>query len=490
MEETVHRSVYFGFYKLKEPPFSITPDPDFLFFSQSHQNVIEKILYGIHIRAGFILLSGEVGTGKTTICRSIIDTLNAEGEIVYIINPSLSSEALISNVLDDLGIAHSRQASKKDLIDRLNQFLLNRDRHRPIVMIIDDAQTMPVETLEDLRLLSNLETDKEKLIQMLLVGQPEIEDLLSLPEMRQLKQRIIVHCRLEHLKPHEVEGYINRRLFIAGSNGQIQFTSEAKRRIFRGSRGIPRMINKICDFALTAGYLSGEFIIRKKHVNSALRELGDLDFKKNGRGNRVCRRTARDVRGLLLAFALSIGVILVFFHLCLPTQMDTNPQASLSSAEDTSHRNTWVPAYYPFIIQLGTFKTFEQVVRAVSNYTKNGLEIRWNPVDLGKKGRRYRIFTGYFESKTEALAAQKEQRFENSLILFNPWTILVGQSADVKILSSLSSLLYENQYDSYVVKAADHINWLLTGAFATRPDAEKMANELRRFCPSAQVVPR
>jgi general secretion pathway protein A len=481
MEASVHPSVYFGFYQFKEPPFSITPDPDFL---------IAKILYGIQIRAGFILLSGEVGTGKTTICRSIIDTLSAAGEIVYIINPSLSSEALFSNVLDDLGISHSRQASKKDLIDQLIQFLLNRDRLRPVVIIIDDVQTMPLETLEDLRLLSNLETDKEKLIQMLLVGQPEIEDRLSLPEMRQLKQRIIVHCRLEHLKLNEVDGYIHRRLFIAGSNGQIQFTPGAKRQIFKSSRGIPRMINKICDYALTASYLEGEFIIRKKHVNSALKELGHLDLKKNYRAMGFFHGTGRSARGFLAASALSLGIFLALFHFFWPMEIHTNPQASLSSTSDPHHQDTWVPAYYPFIIQLGTFKTLDQVVRAIASYTKNGLEIHWNPVDLEKKGRRFRIFTGYFESKAEALAFQKEQGLDNSLILFNPWTILVAKAADVKILSSISALLYANQYDSYLVKAADDINWLLTGAFATRRDAEKMANELRRFCPSAQVVPR
>jgi general secretion pathway protein A len=490
MEDTIRPNVYFDFYKLSEAPFSITPDPDFLFPSQTHQNVIEKILYGIRIRAGFILLSGEVGTGKTTICRSIMDRLHAESEIVYIINPSLTSEALISNVLDDLGIAYSREATKKDLINRLNQFLLNRDRHKPVVIIIDDAQSMPVETLEDLRLLSNLETDKEKLLQMLLVGQPEIETLLSLPAMRQLKQRIIVHCRLQQLKLHEVDGYIHRRLFVAGSNGQILFTPKAKRLIFKISRGIPRIINKICDYGLTAGYLNGEFIINKKHVDCAIRELGELDFKKNRIGSSAFRWTGRNARGLLLACALSLAAILTLFHFGLPIQTNANPQASLSSLEDRPNPMTWIPAYHPFIIQLGTFKTFEHVVRAVATYTEKDMEIRWNPVDLEKKERQYRIYTGYFESKAEALEAQKKQQLENSLILFNPWTILVDQSADVKILSSIRSLLYENQYDSYVVKAADDINWLLTGAFATKQAAEKTANELRRFCPSAQVVPR
>jgi general secretion pathway protein A len=313
MDVTDQSWVYFNFYKLKEPPFSITPDPEFLFSSQTHQNVIEKILYGIKIRAGFILLSGEVGTGKTTICRSIIDTLNTDGEIVYIINPSLSGKALISNILDDLGMQHPPEASKKDLINQLNNYLLNRDRHKPVVIIIDDAQTMPVETLEDLRLLSNLETDKEKMLQMLIVGQPEIEDLLSGAEMRQLKQRIFVNCRLEHLNPHEVEGYINRRLFIAGSNGQIQFSQGAKRKIVKASRGIPRLINKICDYALTASYVAEEFIIRKKHVKKALKELGDLDFKNKIFFRGVFGQTIIRTISLLFAVTMSVTVILAVF---------------------------------------------------------------------------------------------------------------------------------------------------------------------------------
>ncbi|MCP4298357.1 MAG: AAA family ATPase, partial [Proteobacteria bacterium] len=152
-EEASKSRVYIDFYKLKEPPFSITPDPEFLFLSQTHQSVMERVLYSIDSKMGFILLSGEVGTGKTTICRSIIDTLNPIAEIVYIINPSLSGRALIASILDDLSIAYAADSSKKDLIDQLNNFLLNRDCHKPVVIIIDDAQTMSLEVLEDLRLL-------------------------------------------------------------------------------------------------------------------------------------------------------------------------------------------------------------------------------------------------------------------------------------------------------------------------------------------------
>jgi general secretion pathway protein A len=280
-EEASKSRVYLDFYKLKEPPFSITPDPEFLFLSQTHQSVMERVLYSIDSKMGFILLSGEVGTGKTTICRSIIDTLNPIAEIVYIINPSLSGRALIASILDDLSIAYAADSSKKDLIDQLNNFLLYRDCNKPVVIIIDDAQTMSLDVLEDLRLLSNLETDKEKMLQMVIVGQPELEDHLSRPEMRQLRQRIFVTCRLEHLKPREVENYIDRRLFIAGSSGQVQFSRGAKRLIARKSKGFPRVINKICDYALTAGYVDDEFVIRREHVKRALVELGDWGFRCN-----------------------------------------------------------------------------------------------------------------------------------------------------------------------------------------------------------------
>ena len=317
LDDTGKSKVYIDFFKLKEPPFSITPDPEFLFLSQTHHNAIEKVLYSIDTRMGFILLSGEVGTGKTTICRSIIDTLDARAEIVYIINPSLSGRALIASILDDLGIQYAADASKKDLVDQLNNFLLYRDSDAPVVIIIDDAQTMTSEALEGLRLLSNLETDKEKMLQMLIVGQPELEDRLSRPEMRQLKQRIFVNCRLETLKSYEVDSYIGCRLFMAGSRGDIQFTRGAKQAIAKKSKGIPRMINKICDYALTAGYVAEDFVIRKKHVKRALNEMGDMEFKKKFFLGRAFNQTRIGARKLLLASALGLAVVLavsMFLH--------------------------------------------------------------------------------------------------------------------------------------------------------------------------------
>ena len=537
-EEASKSRVYIDFYKLKEPPFSITPDPEFLFLSQTHQSVMERVLYSIDSKMGFILLSGEVGTGKTTICRSIIDTLNSIAEIVYIINPSLSGRALIASILDDLSIAYAADSSKKDPIDQLNNFLLYRDCNKPVVIIIDDAQTMSLDVLEDLRLLSNLETDKEKMLQMVIVGQPELEDHLSQPEMRQLRQRIFVTCRLEHLKPREVENYVDRRLFIAGSSGQVQFSPKAKRLIAKRSKGFPRVINKICDYALTAGYVDDEFVIRREHVKRALVELGDWGIKIRF-FRKLEHQTLAWTRRVLLAATVSIAVSFSVFLFWQSAQFKSfqNYVAALflvgqnSSADDSSrplyaqegtggegynetHQSSqslshekkhadalnqkqkyvdgvnWTPSYHPFVIQLGSVKTFEQVTRAVSSYALKGLDIHWDWVDSKEKGRWYRIFAGHFESKAEALKAKREHRLRNSLVRFNPWTVLVGQYTDSKILTAIQSLLLENQFDSLIVESAEEVDWLLTGAYATRKGAEKIVKELQKLNCSAQVVPR
>ena len=545
-QEAGKSRVYIDFYKLKEPPFSITPDPEFLFLSQTHQSVIERVLYSIDSKMGFILLSGEVGTGKTTICRSIIDTLNTVAEIVYIINPSLSGRALIASILDDLRISYAADASKKDLIDQLNNYLLYRDCNKPVVIIIDDAQTMSLEVLEDLRLLSNLETDKEKMLQMVIVGQPELEDHLSRPEMRQLRQRIFVNCRLEHLKPREVDNYIDRRLFVAGSSGQVQFSRGAKRVIAKKSKGIPRVINKICDYALTAGYVADDFVIRKKHVTRALTELGDWGIKQKF-FRKTDLRTQTWPRRWLLATTVSLSVSLLVFMFWQSKQFKSlwryvaSPilAGQPSSVEDSGHfpgaqatigglghnQNNqsgkslspvipavnkdqnklakvpnekqkyassvnWTPSYRPFVIQLGSVKTFEQVTRAVAGYALKGLDIHWDWVDSQEKGRWYRIFAGHFESKAAALKAKREHHLINSLVRFNPWTVLVGQYSDGNILAAMRSLLLENQYDSLIVESAEEIKWLLTGAYATRHGAEKVVKELQKLNCPAQVVPR
>jgi general secretion pathway protein A len=298
-EENRGERVYLDFYNLKGVPFAITPDPEFLFLSETHRNVIEKLQYAIGARMGFMLLTGEVGTGKTTLCRALLDHMQNGPQTVYVINPALSGHELLANILDDLGIAYSLQASKKELIDRLNRFLLANEAAGPVVIIVDDAQTMPVTTLEDLRLLSNLETDKTKLLQMLLVGQPELLDLLDRPEIRQLKQRVAVHCRLDFLSHAEVGGYIERRLFVAGNQGQIRFSPKVVKKVYRRSGGVPRLINKISDLALTAAYATNCHTVQGIHFKAACSEL----IEASGRWTRF--RSAW--RRLRVAFIVAVA---------------------------------------------------------------------------------------------------------------------------------------------------------------------------------------
>ena len=281
--------VYLEHYQLSEAPFAITPDPEFLFSASCHQQVLDKIGYAIDGRMGFVLLTGEVGTGKTTLCRALLDRLSLDAETVYVINPSLSGHELLASILEDLGTPPPTQATKKALIDQLNQRLLADSTNRPFVVIIDDAQTMTPETLEDLRLLSNLESDKRKLIQVVLSGQPELLDMLANDRLRQLKQRIAVHCRLNPLTVQETGAYISRRLSVAGNTGQVCFSHAGTQLIHKRSGGIPRLINKICDFTLTAGYVSDAPVLGPAHVNRALAELPDPDIRGARNGGPILR---------------------------------------------------------------------------------------------------------------------------------------------------------------------------------------------------------
>jgi general secretion pathway protein A len=297
--------VYLDFYNLKGTPFAITPDPEFLFLSETHRNVIEKLQYAIETRMGFMLLTGEVGTGKTTLCRTLLDQMQDGPQTVYVINPALSGHELLANILDDLDIAYPAQASKKELIDRLNRFLLTNEASGPVVIIVDDAQTMPLATLEDLRLLSNLETDKTKLLQMLLVGQPELLQLLDRPEIRQLKQRVAIHCRLDFLSRVEVGGYIERRLFVAGNQGQIRFTPKVVKQIHKRSGGVPRIINKISDLALTAAYTTNSHTVQSTHFKAACSEL----IEGRGWWPRSFSAWQRRLRAAVIAVVAALVVI-------------------------------------------------------------------------------------------------------------------------------------------------------------------------------------
>jgi general secretion pathway protein A len=266
--------MYLEFFGLSEFPFNITPDPRFLFFSVQHREAFDSMMYGIEQRKGFIALTGEVGSGKTTLCRAILSSLPDDTCSALVLNPCLSGTQLLRAILRDLGLAVSEKGDRLDHIEQLNEFLLEQVRQDSnVVVIIDEAQDLMPEVMEQVRLLSNLETDQHKLMQLVLAGQPEFRERLSRPDLRQLKQRIMVNYHLRPLSEEDTRQYIAHRLYVAGAASDVLFDDLAARLIHKHSKGIPRIINAICDNALLAGYVDGTRVIGLKHAKKALQEL-------------------------------------------------------------------------------------------------------------------------------------------------------------------------------------------------------------------------
>jgi len=247
--------MYLDFHGFREKPFNLTPDPRFVFLSKNHKEAFAHLLYGINNRAGFILLTGEVGSGKTTVLRTLLSQLNPDHyRTALIFNPSLSPAELLQSINREFGVP-ANISNSSSFLDNLNQFLLQQNAEgRTVVLVIDEAQNLEAPVLEQIRLISNLETDREKLIQIVLSGQPELLKILKRNEMRQLSQRITVRCHLHPMDFEDTVHYINHRLEVAGGRGAVIFSNSALKRIYRYSRGLPRLINAACDRALLTGY--------------------------------------------------------------------------------------------------------------------------------------------------------------------------------------------------------------------------------------------
>jgi type II secretory pathway predicted ATPase ExeA/cell division septation protein DedD len=489
--------IYSDFFNLNSSPFSITPDPYFLFLSETHRDVLEKIQYGIQGLMGFMLLTGEVGTGKTTLCRALLDHLQDRVRTVYVINPSLSGQELLAGILDDLGVDYPGQASKKDLIDHLNAYLLDNEDRKPVVIIVDDAQTMPLETLEDLRLLSNLETDKTKLLQMLLVGQPELMDNLDQPRMRQLRQRVAVNCHLDYLSVEEVGGYIERRLFIAGNQGQIRFSAKVIRQVHQHSDGVPRMINKICDMALIAAYADNSFIIQPHHLKAAAGELIELQ-RPHGLAGFIGRHNLQRSLKMFgtaaaLFAAMAVGFCANAFWGRGPSPITAKDLPAVHTAE-SSEKSTLQTAgarltsqnpdgllsmqSRAYILQLGSFNTLATTLRAADIYSRKGIAAHWNEVQLGAKGLWYRVFAGRFESIEAARRYQDAHGLKDAQILFAPWSVLIDRAGEAERISSVRKRIQARGVDAYAASGDGHQFHLFAGAFITQERAQALARRI------------
>jgi general secretion pathway protein A len=265
--------VYLDYYGLTEPPFDITPNPRFLFYSAKHREAFNHLLYGIRERKGFVQLTGEVGAGKTTLCRAMLENLDERYSTALILNPVMSPDELMKAIDIEFGLPVCG-LDRLDTLAVINQFLLEQvDRNKESVLIIDEAQDLTEDLLEQVRLLSNLETDDRKLLQIVLLGQPELRDRLNSPRLRQLRQRITVRYHLLPLSADEVSEYVTHRLHLCGGNGTPCFTRPALWRIRRYTQGIPRLVNALCDKALLAGFVENQKRIGFRLVNRAVHEL-------------------------------------------------------------------------------------------------------------------------------------------------------------------------------------------------------------------------
>ncbi|MFH1800033.1 MAG: AAA family ATPase [Candidatus Omnitrophota bacterium] len=264
--------MYEAFFGLREPPFNMTPDPRFVYLSHHHQAALAAMSYGVNRRSGFIQITGEIGAGKTTLSRMFLQQLNENVHSSLIFNPKLSELELLQGIVEDFGLK-PKLKRRKDYFDCLNRFLLEESaKGFNSVLIIDEAQLLPARALEQIRLLSNLETTTQKLLQIILMGQPELKDLLKRPDLKQLRQRITVRYHLPELSLEEVGQYIAHRLNVAGASENF-FTAEAMQRIYEISTGIPRIINVLADRALLAAYTRSAFVIDPLLVECAEADL-------------------------------------------------------------------------------------------------------------------------------------------------------------------------------------------------------------------------
>jgi general secretion pathway protein A len=298
-------SLNLAFFGLQQKPFNPTPDPRFLYLSPGHREGLAQLLYGVQDHTGFILLTGEVGTGKTTLLRTLLSRLDGNTASAFVFDTTLPFEGLLEYILEDFGVAKPGESHTQRLI-ALNRFLIERHRAgQNTVLVLDEAQNLNPHALEQIRLLSNFETQTEKLLQILLVGQPELLDTLDRPELRQLKQRIGLRCRILPLTPEQTRDYIRTRLRVAGARDLGLFSDAAIIRIAEYSGGVPRLINTLCDHCLLIGYADQIRRIDRKIVDEAVEY-----FEQGERRPRKPQRLVH-IRGRVLARWAAAGAVLL-----------------------------------------------------------------------------------------------------------------------------------------------------------------------------------
>jgi general secretion pathway protein A len=449
--------MYEDYYGFVEKPFSLTPDPKYLYKSESHANAFDLLQYAVRRREGFVVVTGDIGTGKTTICRALLEQLDRKTFTALVLNPFLSEEDLLKLILQDFGVVSREDVkrgrlagvSKQELIETLNDFLLSLlPLQACALMIIDEAQNLPLQVLEQIRILSNLETDKEKLLQIVLVGQLNLQPLLRSPELRQLDQRVSIRYELKPLTRAEAAAYVSHRLSIAGGTA-VTFTPRALEAVHRYSGGIPRLINLLCDRALLGGYAERTNRIGPDLVARAAENL-DLRGPAPGWTAWIRRRVGVILGGLaVVATAAAAGTGALAAGLGMgddatielpappsPPALRTaapGPQFSAVDSQADAAPGTAASATagapqsaVSFAVLVGSFQDALQSARLTEQLQVLGYAAYRIDIDLGGQGRWQQVLVGRYGD--EASAREDEARIRRLPGLRDTRVIAVGES--------------------------------------------------------------
>jgi type II secretory pathway predicted ATPase ExeA len=427
--------MYESYYGFSEKPFSLTPDPKYLYRSQSHGNAFDLLQYAIRRREGFVVVTGDIGTGKTTLCRALLEQIDRTTFTALVLNPFLTEEDLLKRILQDFGVisrdeikaGRMANVTKQELIETLYDFLLSLIPIKAsAVLIIDEAQNLPLPVLEQIRILSNLETDKEKLLQIILVGQLNLQTLLRSPEMRQLDQRVSIRYELKPLDRETVAAYVAHRLTIAGGGASVSFTAKALQQVHRWSGGIPRLINLICDRALLAGFSIRANRITPEMVTHAAESL-DVQMTPAA-GFSWFRRKASLVAAaavVLLSSAVAVGASALIYQRYadidrLTTRQPDRPMPAAPPVAQMPAANVArsvtrgvdreLPGDAAFTILVSSFpagvETTPGDVTATTDWLEaSGFRVFYADVDFGSRGRWRRVLAGAY---TDSQAARRD----------------------------------------------------------------------------------
>ena len=422
--------MYERYYGFTEKPFSLTPDPKYLYRSESHGNAFDLLQYAINRREGFVVVTGDIGTGKTTLCRALLETIDRTTFTALVLNPFLTEEDLLKRILQDFGVisrdelkaGRLAKVTKQELIDSLYDFLLGLiPLKASAVLIIDEAQNLPLPVLEQIRILSNLETDKEKLLQIILVGQLDLQTLLRSPELRQLDQRVSIRYELKPLDQETVAAYVAHRLTIAGGSAAVGFTAKALEQVYRLSGGIPRLINLICDRALLAGFSEQTSRISPEMVINAAQSLDVQPMVSHGFGRAAGGGASLSAAAavVLLAAALGVGATALLYQRfageVVHAQASSPAQRPMAVAtapglQDRSFRSRRLPADAAETILVGSYPVSDpasaEAVRALTEWLEGiGFKVFYADADLGSQGHWQRVLAGAY---TDPVAARRD----------------------------------------------------------------------------------